>query len=352
MKTDPREIKLRVLEELNELIPHKEDRYGVTVRCPICGDSVKSISHGHFHVKIDLEDDEVPLMYRCVRCDSSGLLNSDILKLLGIYDIELVSGVKNYNKVALKSLDKRTFKKYADKVDINLPYPQNLSYAEKKLDYFNKRLGLSLDIDTLVSMKVCFNLADFFKANDFKYRHLDKKLLLSLHKHYIGFISSLNDFIVLRNVDAKTEYRYFNYNIFSRIDTSRNFYSIPNEIDLLSTEDITIILTEGIFDIMGAFFNVFDCKLENMVYAAVCGCGYDAVVKYYLRKGLFGRNIHVVIISDQDRNPSFYTRLYHDIKDWVSSVSLYYNIKSKDIGVPRNEIELVERKIPIKRKMV
>lgn len=348
MKTDPKEVKLNVLEELKGLIPHKEDRQGITVRCPLCGDSVKRFDHGHFHVKIDLDDDTVPLMYRCLRCDHSGLLNSDILKLLGIYDITLMSSVKSYNKTAIKTSDKRLYTKYADKIQIQLPYPQNLSLAEKKIKYLNQRLGLNLDVDVLVSLKVCLNLADFFKVNEISHSNLKKSLLQMLHENYIGFISAMNDFIVLRNISFNNGYRYYNYNVFNRIDKSRNFYAIPNDIDLMSIDDITIVLTEGIFDIISAFFNVFNCKLDNMVYAAVCGCGYESVIKYYLRKGLFGHNVHIVIISDQDKPPKFYTKLYKDIKLWVSSVTLYYNLKSKDIGVPKNEIELIERKITIK----
>lgn len=346
---DPKEVKIRVREELLQIEPHKEGIDEVVVRCPLCGDSIKSQFSTHLHIKVDVDDNEMPLIYHCFRCDESGILNSDMLRELGIYDITLSSKVRTYNKVAMKSLEKKGFTKYADKVNIQLPYPQNLELAELKKKYFEERLGVSVTIEQLVALKVCFNFADFLRANNVDKLTVSREMLKFLHYNYIGFISTNNDFIQFRDISGTAKYRYFNYDIFKSIDKSRNFYSIPNKIDLMTTEDIHIVLAEGVFDILGAFFNIFDCKVSNMIYSAVCGCGYASVLKYYLRKGITGKNVHVIIISDNDREPSFYSALYEETRDWVGSFTLYYNSKSKDVGVPKDKIELIEKKIPKKK---
>ena len=345
---DPKEVKLKVFEELIQIEPHKEGESEVVVRCPICGDSIKSEFSTHLHIKVDIDDDEMPLIYHCFRCDASGILNSDMLKELGIYDISLSSKVRSYNKVAMKGLEKKGFTKYADKVNIVLPYPQNLELANLKKRYFEERLGITTTIDELVALKLCLNFADFLRANEINQLTVSKEVMKSLHYNYLGFISTNNDFINFRDITGKSKFRYYNYDIFKVIDKSRNFYSIPNKIDLMTTEDIHIVLAEGVFDILGAFYHIFDCKIDNMVYAAVCGCGYTSVLKYYLRKGIVGKNVHIVILSDADRPPKFYSQLYEDVKDWVGSFKLYYNVKSKDCGVHKKDIELIEKKIPKK----
>lgn len=344
---NPKQLKQEVRELLLSQEPHQDNGDEVVIRCPVCGDSIKSDTSTHFHIKTDLDDDSMPLIYHCFRCDTAGVLNADIMRDIGIYDLTLNSSVKAYNKQALKSLERRGFTKYAGKVDINLPYPQNLDLAEKKRAYISERLGLSLSIQELVSLKVCFNFADFLRTNEISTLNVSKPILNKLHNNYVGFISTNNDFIQFRDITGQEErYRYYNYDVYKTIDRSRNFYSVPNKIDLMATEDIHIVLAEGIFDILGVFYHVFDNKLDNMIYSAVCGCGFASVIKYYLRKGLTGKNIHITIFSDMDKTPEFYSHIFEEVIDWVGSITLCYNAKSKDCGVPKTSIEIITKKIP------
>lgn len=348
---NPKQLKQEIRELLLSQDPHRDNGDEVVIRCPVCGDSVKNYSSTHFHIKTDLNDDSMPLIYHCFRCDASGVLNADIMRDIGIYDITLNSSVKAYNKQALKSLEKKGFTKYADKVNINLPYPQNIDLAEQKRLYISNRLGLDLSFDELVSLKVCFNFADFLRINNINNITVSKAILTKLHHNYVGFISTNNDFIQFRDISGKEEkFRYYNYDVFKTIDRSRNFYSIPNKVDLMTTEDINIVLAEGVFDILGVFYHVYNNNLNNHIYSAVCGCGFASVVKYYLRKGLTGKNIHLTIFSDIDKAPDFYSQLYEEVIGWIGSFTLCYNTKSKDCGVPKDKIEIITRKIPKPKK--
>lgn len=344
---NPRQLKQEVRELLLSQEPHQDNGDEVVIRCPVCGDSIKSDKSTHFHIKTDLDDDSMPLIYHCFRCDASGVLNADILRDIGIYDLTLNSSVKAYNKQALKKLERKGFTKYADKVNINLPYPQNIDLAKEKIEYIKQRLGLSLSLEELVALKVCLNFADFLRVNDIKTLTVSKPILNKLHHNYIGFISTNNDFIQFRDITGQEErFRYYNYDVFRTIDRSRNFYSIPNKVDLMTTDTVNIVLAEGIFDILGVFYHVYNNQMNNMVYSAVCGCGFASVIKYYLRKGLTGKNVHITIFSDRDKEPEFYSQLYEETIDWVGSITLCYNAKSKDTGVPNSMIDIITKKIP------
>lgn len=340
------DLKQIVKDTLLTLEPSKDNDDGVTIRCPCCGDSMKNQSSMHFHVKIDLDDDDMPLIYHCFRCDESGILNSDILRSLGIFDIELNSKVKSYNKHAIKKGNKKGLTRYSKKMSVVLPYPKNLELAEIKRDYINNRLGTDFSIEQLVALKIVLNFADYVRENEITQLKMYKSFINTLHYDYVGFISTNNDFIQFRDTTNKNKYRYYNYNVYNLIDKSRNFYSIPNKIDLMTSEPVEIILSEGIFDILGVFSHIYKFDLKNKVYSAVCGCGFLSVVKYYLRRGLFGNNVTISIFSDQDKPPSFFTQLNQELKDWVKEINLYYNCKSKDCGVRPEKIEIVKKKIP------
>ena len=81
-----------------------------------------------------------------------------------------------------------------------------------------------------------------------------------------------------------------------------------------------------------------------MLYVAVCGAGFLSVLKYIISMGLTC-NVDINIFSDADRAPYFYKNIKKELSPWVNSINLYYNSKSKDYGVTRDEINLVKKRI-------
>ena len=71
-------------------------------RCPFCGDSSRDSLAKHFYIKIDIDNDDIPIMYNCFRasCAQSGIMTSDVLRMLDIYDLEMSSSLSRYNKKA------------------------------------------------------------------------------------------------------------------------------------------------------------------------------------------------------------------------------------------------------------
>ena len=89
------DVKEKIIEELQTLpvyIPQSGGKQHV-VRCPYCGDS-HDLSHGHFSIRIDTSDPNDPLLYRCFKCENSGLFTLETLHDLGLgYDKEISSSL-------------------------------------------------------------------------------------------------------------------------------------------------------------------------------------------------------------------------------------------------------------------
>ena len=101
MKTD---LKLQIIDLLRGLevyIPNSLNTQHV-VRCPYCGDS-RNPSSGHFSIHIDINS-ETPMLYRCFKCDVSGLLNSEVLSELEIFlNPNANQELKSFNRRLVKT---------------------------------------------------------------------------------------------------------------------------------------------------------------------------------------------------------------------------------------------------------
>ena len=105
---------------------------------------------------------------------------------------------------------------------------------------------------------------------------------------------------------------------------------------------IIINICEGAFDALGIYYHIFDRESTEMLYVAACGAGFLSVLKYIIGMGITC-NIDINIFSDADRGPGFYKKLYKELNPWVNNINLYYNRKSKDYGVTKNEIDTLAK---------
>ena len=55
-------------------------------RCPFCGDSIH-LKSAHFYINLP-DSSEVPVMYHCKKCNTSGVLNRNVLRELGVEVID------------------------------------------------------------------------------------------------------------------------------------------------------------------------------------------------------------------------------------------------------------------------
>ena len=82
---------------------------------------------------------------------------------------------------------------------------------------------------------------------------------------------------------------------------------IPTVLDTLNP-NVTIILAEGVFDILSVFFNIKNKEKDNIIYAAVGGVGYSDTIKQIVRY-TGALNFNLEIYGDNDQNDYFYKSL-------------------------------------------
>lgn len=316
----------------------------LAIRCPFCGDSVKNPQSTHFYIKINMREDE-PILFHCFRCDVSGILTPSVLRSLDLNNLHLNSALISYNNYAVKNKNYEIVVK-DNELDFKVPIPdENDERNIKKKEYIENRLGIKTTFEELAGLKTILKLGQFLKYNKIEKITVSKEKAIMLHEDYVGFLTTRNEFINFRQVFPNNKgRRYEKYSIFNNLDNTRKFYTIPNEIDILSNKKITINIAEGVFDILGIYYHIYEKERKNMIYTAACGSGFISVLKYFIKMGVFG-NVKINIYSDSDRNVSFYKPLVKELKPWVDDFKIYYNELSKDYGVTKDEIRLVKKKI-------
>ncbi|MMZ42269.1 hypothetical protein D1872_37890 [compost metagenome] len=349
---DYTELKMQVREKMLSELEVCYPVYGqplIITRCPYCGDSRKSLRKGHFRVKIDVSNEEEPILYHCARCAEGGILTPAIMRILELNDLEINSSlIENNNRIIKASRKKFGIKD--NHFQWKIPKP-DLSHTgtRNKMDYLNDRLGIDLGPEEWVRLKTIFSLGHFFQLNDIKHYTQKQDRLNLLHRNYVGFLSIRNEFINFRNIHKDKNLRWDKYSVLPSIENTRKFYTIPNDIDLLSMEPITIHIAEGVLDILGVYYHLNHQNNYRHVYTAVCGSAYLNVLIYFIEMGLIG-NVNVRIYSDNNFSPAFYKPIVRRLKPWVNSFHVIYNtIKDKngkaDFGVPKNLISPEELKI-------
>lgn len=328
-------IKSLILQNVHPAYTTTNNRE-VRVRCPYCGDSKKNPMSAHMYIEL-----HPPFRFHCFKCETSGVLNSEALRDLGIYNTDLSIALINANK---------TYKQYAGvqqmsfkrRVLKNTPIDSDLS--ANSVAYFNSRYKSSFsNADLTTKFKVVTDAYAFFRENSIN----PPKDQYEFDKS-IGFISADSSHIIFRDISNTQEKRYYNLNLIGDfgIGSISKTYTISNEVDTMKDE-MTLVISEGIFDIIGVYTHFYNGTSEdNTIFAAACGKAYNAVILNYIHLGFL--NLNIVIYSDADVDISFYKRLKEDspyLK--FSKITIYYNSLynsetgyGKDYGVPADEIQL------------
>ena len=326
---DNKEFKQELINEiLLNIQPSYYKNYELNVRCPFCGDSVKNANSAHLSIRINPDDDQ-PLVFRCLRCNTTGLFNGTTLSMIGVYSSTDSTNIERYNRLSCKKHGLTSSKKG---LNIKFPELQINDLVLQKHRYIENRFGTSLDINELHEKKIVYDFVSLLKYNKIE------KIYGSVD--HVGFLSARNDFINFRDMTGNHK-RYYIYKIVRNIDTTGKFYIMPNNIDPFNNTLKTINIAEGVFDILGIYYNLLNKYDYNTVYAAINGSGYLNVIKYILEQGLLC-DVNVNIFSDADRNPDYYKNMVRTLMPFVNDVRLFYNEIGKDYGVPKDQVKLKE----------
>jgi len=313
------------------------------MRCHFCGDSQKNLEERHLYILCDLTND-LPLKYNCFKCGESGYVNKDFLERADITDKNLISEIYALNKKS-ERYDKKNINANDEIYTFNFCVPEVV--VGKKTEYINNRFNINFDIDDYKEMKVITSLFNFLKINNIKTSSFRKDILNKLEDHYVGFLTNGSSHILFRDITNTENYSWIKYPIVPESVNNKIFYSMDNSIDILSKEKIDINLSEGVFDAIGIAYQLINNK-DNSINIAVSGKYYNRILNYLIGLGLFGSNINVNIYSDNDNtfnkkksndtSVEHYKQMINKFKPLYGTINLYYNLKNKDYGIPKNEI--------------
>ena len=313
----------------------------LNIRCPFCLDSVKDPFKGHMYI-----ENNPPFRYYCQRCNASGRVNKKFLSLLDIEDFKIIKEIEKAGKEYSKKIK---IKYGSDLSFINnreVIFPKYSTKDKIKNEYIEDRLGIKINDEDISRYKIVYNLNEFLNINKLT-SILNKnaknfyfmKNVETINKNCVGFLSHDKSTIIFRSLDKNiTGYRYNNFTIFPELD-SKKTYMLSNNINLANKE-YNIIITEGIFDIIGVFNHIYNKQIsDNMIFMANAGKSY--IVTANLLKKLSILNSDINIYSDGDVDINFYKELMKkEIYFGCNGINLYYNRIGKDFGVTKDQIQL------------
>ena len=278
-------------------------------------------------------------MYHCKKCPNSGRVTIGFLNSIGIYDNDVnleLHKIKSNSKLITYKTNKKNL--YV----LRNSFISNTKLSEVKLKYINKRLGTNLSYNDLLQLKIVLNLYDVLDDNNIKKYTRYPNVMDELNNSFIGFISSNNASINMRNlregkVIKYVDKRYVNYIIFENNDDPISSYVIPSTINLNLYERTRINIAEGPFDILSVYLNIL--KGQPGVYKALQGNNYLSLVDYILSDlKMFYSEVH--IYRDLGVDYEEFIQVSQILKIFNIPVYLHTNasIGEKDFGVSPDKI--------------
>lgn len=288
--------------------PVKVTGKNIICRCPWC-ELDKNRKHYHFYIST-----QAPI-FHCFysECRKSGTIEKLFDKLLGrdasdqfvdkskIIEIPVSEKIKEIN-VRFPSLNERAF-----------------SY---KLSYLRERLKFS-NINVNRIPNLVLDIKEFVNLNNIK---LEKPNLIDyLQSNFIGFVTEHGGLMVLRNVDRKSEFRFYKFEI--KPTMFMDYYKILGN----SFYSNKVVIGEGILDIMAEqIFDTTSIKNESKLYAACLSTNYGSLLKSIVyNEQIFKLDVH--LLSDRGMSLRFYEKIKKENNHIIDKMTVYYGDK-KDFG--------------------
>jgi len=310
--------------------PIKITNKNIICRCPWCE---MGMDEDHYHLWISKH---API-FNCFHCGETSPAKGPITKL-----IAKITGQDSFDKYVDKTKIEE-MRKTAVSVENKVIEKQPLKYPEfnenifpYKTEYLKNRLKYA-DIELSTLPGVVFDISMFCHINNIVLDSVVSANLTHFQNNFVGFITENHTTLILRNIDPKSEFRYYKF----KFGESRflDYYKLSG----VKPESTHIVLGEGIFDIYSDYiFNLTGLKDSVAFYASANSNKYMSVINSILyHEQIFRPNIH--ILSDKGIELDFYKRVAYYLRYCLESMTVYYNKLGKDFNDTPCEVE----KIPI-----
>jgi hypothetical protein len=324
-------VKQRLIRALLNLKDAKAGGGGseIAIQCPRCH-QYHINKPPHLYIEIDNDD---LMRFDCKHCEFHGILTPGVLEELGIDNLEFKEYLLSLNKTTLKKIKTDSEKCISRKI------PTLIRKSDTyKLDYVIERTGIDFyDKKNIESHKLIINFSDFLRLNEITL-DLKEKYINFLSNNAIGFLSYDNNMINFRNLkESNYGTRYSNVIINKNIKHSF-LYIPPLELDLL-TKYPSLVLAEGVYDILCVKKKFYQKDATNILFAATGGKGSykRSILKLLQISCFFGADI--TIFSDSDMKLEDYKKQFNFSISEFAKIRILYN-KHKDWGEIYNDYEI------------
>ena len=278
--------------------------------CPKCGDK-----KWHCYIKIDSNDDG-PMGFNCFKCNSKGIVDKKFIDAIGFMDdIELPKFVGGRRLSIGETISTKI-------PDMTVSDMDNI---ENVCKYIESRVGV---YPTLTDLQFFHYI-----GNPRKYvtDYLGIDNIETIRNRY--WFQMTNGNIAGRYKNDDTNSRWIKYKT-TRCKQS-GLYRITIPVDLY--QPINVIITEGVMDSIGLYYNYEGCS--NNVYVSVLGSDYIKGIKYVIDRGIFGSSVNVKIFKDGDI-PNNKIWIDPRMRKLFKSVDIYENLSGKDYGVKPEMLDI------------
>jgi hypothetical protein len=332
-------------------IYYKISNNEINLRCPVCGDSIKSQYHAHLYISLD-----APYSYFCQRCTFHGsYLTVEILEMLNAASCDVSTYIRTIEKT-----ERKNRRKYRNLKSFNISDTQHIIPLPKTdedyfgLIYLKNRIGGELlsNNEILRYKIITCGLYNFLEANHINELTVHIREADRLHENCIGFLSADEKYIIFRNMDLKHKIRYTNYKLYPDQEGKKSFLC-RSDIDLLALTHY-VVCSEGIIDLIQIERTFYpDTRwASNFIGTATNGSFHETIFKQLLSLGILSQDIHLYLDNLKDgsldltmvenlkkiklKHPFFQTNDF--------SFSFYRNgfPNEKDFGIMSNRIQRLQ----------
>lgn len=302
--------------EIN-LGPIKMNPKNIIVPCPWCDVGTGTSKS---HLWISMHDP----IFHCFRggCNQSGLIRKLTEKIEGN---DTSAAYVNQERVKHFKVEKVKFEKNVYKPkNITIPTLNEDMFKLKSL-YINQRLKFNnIPLSTIPGL--IFDVNELIRINNIQLPEKVIRFQDYLHTNFVGFLTENNSCVSLRNIDSKSEFRYYKLDL--QPSQLLDYYKLFG----YKRDSNHIVMAEGIFDIYTEhIYNVLGLKNKARAYIAALSTSYAAAIKSVIfNEQIFRPIIH--ILSDKEIPIKYYEKIMKYNKHLIESMHVYYNKTGKDFN--------------------
>ncbi len=265
----------------------------IVTRCPVCGDSRKHLyNHGHLYLYFDSG------FGKCFRCGKFAPVRF-FLQLIAKGKPIPIEVLQLFAQQSVR-FKLQTFQKAHDVVI-------SKELTDAQIEYLQRRVP-HIPVEKYDELSIV-NSEEYFGPN------------------YIGFLTFFKRKLIGRAIDSAARIRYRTKKLSEGFDFYAYHLSLENFIKYK-----TIILAEGIFDILSKF-------AYNLPYPKIATLGKNAIFSTIkILFVLYGIRFNLIFLRDKDYD---YTDLMNYASQYCQTLRIYENAFGKDFGEPHVDPILV-----------